>query len=337
MRCGLMYNFSTTAGDYGSVRNVYAAQLEQIRTAEALGFDDLWMSEHHFADNCYLPSPMLMAAAVATMTSRIGIGVGVAPLPLYDPVRLAEECAVVDNLSGGRLKFGGGIGYRESEYDGYNVPKRDRGRIVRESLEVMRGCWGEDPLTYEGKHFGYSDVNVTPKPVQERIPLWLAGVAPAAVTRCARMADVFFSIGIDVATRALYTDALAVEGKDPAAAKVAALPFPWLMISEAPERDRAALLPYCFEELKVFSGWLAAAGMLPPEYVVTAPEHVEPIGLVTVITPDEAIARITAVHEATPLHEMVWIPNVRGAPMDIADRSLELFAAKVLPAVHALD
>jgi probable F420-dependent oxidoreductase len=168
----------------------YGAAVALARAAEDAGFDVFWVSEHHGLADDYLPSPLPVLAAAAQATERIRLGTGLALSPLYHPVRLAEDAAVVDILSGGRLILGLGLGYAAHEYAMYGVDRRTRGAVLDETLSVLRRAWQGEPFSHEGPHLQLRDVLVRPRPVQaDGIPVWLGGYADAALERTARLAD----------------------------------------------------------------------------------------------------------------------------------------------------
>ena len=158
--------------------------------AEAAGFDAFWVSEHHGFADAYLPSPLTLLAAIAARTSRIALGTGVAVAPLAHPLRLAEEAAVVDQLSNGRLLLGLGIGYAEHEYRAFGVERSARGAALTDLVRLLRKAWGGETFDWDGPCYRGQGVRVTPRPVREGgIPIWLGGYADAAVRRAARIAD----------------------------------------------------------------------------------------------------------------------------------------------------
>ena len=162
MRFGLWYDFRTPVGSGRSSVDLYRQTLDQIVHAEALGFDDIWLSEHHFVADGYLPSCLPMAAAVAARTSRVAIGTNILLMPFHNPIRLAEDCAVVDILSNGRFVFGPAVGYRLEEFATFNVTRSERGSITEEAVEIMRRCWTDDEFSFHGRHFSYDNVRCTP-------------------------------------------------------------------------------------------------------------------------------------------------------------------------------
>src|SRR4051812_43174143 len=167
MRFGLWYDFRNPPGSGRPSRDLYRETLDQIVYAEELGFDDIWLSEHHFVPDGYLPSCLPMAAAIAGRTERVSIGTNILLPHFHHPIRLAEDCAVVDLLSSGRFILGVAVGYRLEEFGPFGIDRRRRGSITEEAIEVLRRCCTEENY---GRHFHYDGVRCTPKPVQQPIP-----------------------------------------------------------------------------------------------------------------------------------------------------------------------
>ena len=190
MELGVLYDLRNPPSSGISNAEIYAETLEHIEAMEALGFDVVWLTEHHFIDDSYLPATLTMAAAVAARTERVTIGTAVLLLPLHDPLKVAEEAAVVDLLSGGRLRLGLGLGYKLQEFEVFGVDRRHRRGLMEEGVEVIRRAWADGPFTYEGRHHRYHDLDVTPKPAQRPGPeIWLAGRDPVPAERAARLGD----------------------------------------------------------------------------------------------------------------------------------------------------
>lgn len=172
------------------VAETYADILALAGVAEAVGFDSLWVSSHHGAANAHLPAPLVMLAAIAAVTRRIRLGTAIVLAPFQDPLRFAEDCAVLDQLARGRLTVGLGVGWRQQEFDAFGLPIGERvGRTV-ELARICRLAWERERFSYEGRFHAYREVAVTPKPFG-RLPLWLGGGAQPAVERAGRLADGF--------------------------------------------------------------------------------------------------------------------------------------------------
>jgi alkanesulfonate monooxygenase SsuD/methylene tetrahydromethanopterin reductase-like flavin-dependent oxidoreductase (luciferase family) len=179
-----------------SPTQIYTNDLAQAQLAESVGLDSVWYSEHHFLDSGYNGSVLAMCAATAAVTDRITIGPSVVLAPLWNPLRLAEDCAMVDTLSGGRLVLGVGLGYRDAEYAGFNVERRDRVPMTEELVQVLRRSWSPEPMSFDGAFWKFRDVPVYPKPVQPGgPPIWFGGYIPKALDRAAAIADGFIMDG----------------------------------------------------------------------------------------------------------------------------------------------
>lgn len=169
---------------------VYDESIRLAQLAEDQGFNSVWTSEHHFFDDGYSPSVLPLSAALATATDSIGIGTGIALAPLYDPIRLAEDAATIDNLSGGRFTLGLANGYMQREFDAFGVPKSERANRVNETIDICQRAWDDGSFSYQGDVFECEDLRVEPTPVQDSgPPILLGGTSEPAVRRAARKAD----------------------------------------------------------------------------------------------------------------------------------------------------
>jgi probable F420-dependent oxidoreductase len=256
---GVLYDFRNPPGSGLTDAEVYAETMQHIEEVERLGFDVVWITEHHFIDDAYLPSVLPMCAAVAMRTRRITIGTAVLLLPLHDPLRIAEDCAVVDVLSNGRLRLGVGLGYKLEEFEVFGVDRRKRPSMFEEGIEVLRGAWADTPLHFEGRHYRYRNVNVTPKPVQRPgIPVWLAGRAEAPARRAARLGDGLIATP-SPEVFACYAAARAEYGRSgPANLCTFAFTYP----CADPERASAELGAAAMYRMANYAQWYGAAGDL---------------------------------------------------------------------------
>lgn len=157
---------------------VYEAHLSQVELAEQLGYHSYWFAEHHFNDHRMAPSPNLLLAAVAQRTSSILIGNMVNVLPFHNPVRLAEECAMLDHLTNGRLQVGIGRGVQPGEFKGYGLDMGLSREMFRESYSILQKAWTGAGTSGEGDYWGYKDVTLMP-PVRQRPhpPVWFTGLS----------------------------------------------------------------------------------------------------------------------------------------------------------------
>jgi probable F420-dependent oxidoreductase len=194
MRFGIgQFTLQVPPWDARTHAELYADTLSLAAFAEEHGFDSFWLAEHHGAGDGYNPSLLPFLAAVAARTTRMELGTAVLLAPFHDPLRIAEDAAVVDNLSGGRLHLGLGLGWSPEEYRMFGVDTAGRGARLAEFVAILRGAWGEDRFSHAGRFYTYDDVAVTPKPARPGgPPIWLGGGADAAIERAARLGDGHF-------------------------------------------------------------------------------------------------------------------------------------------------
>lgn len=176
--------------DPRSDADIYREAVELSVLAEDCGFDSVWVSEHHFVDDGYMPSLLITAAAIAQATTSVEIGTAVLLAPLYDPLRLAEDAATVDLISGGRFTLGIGAGWREEEFDHLRIPMDDRAARMRDTVAVLRGAWSGKAFSYKGKTIEVDNAFVSPQPAH-KIPILMGGFVDAAIRRSGRIGDGF--------------------------------------------------------------------------------------------------------------------------------------------------
>jgi probable F420-dependent oxidoreductase len=184
MRLGIHLPQYGRAGSPDAIRRV------AVR-AEQLGFADVWVSDHVVqpADqgypSPYLFEPLLSLGWAAATTERIGLGTSVLVVPQYHPLVLANSLASLDRLAGGRLTVAAGVGWSRAEYEALGQDFSTRGARLDEALEIFRTVWSDDPASYHGEHYDFTDLRVLPQPAAE-IPIWIGGTSPAALRRAAR-------------------------------------------------------------------------------------------------------------------------------------------------------
>lgn len=166
----------------------YRQVLEQVELAEELGFECFWFTEHHFV--LYggpVPNPAVMMSAAAARTSRIHLGSAISILPLHNPIQVAEDYAMVDVVSGGRLEFGMGIGNTPGDFEVYGVPRDEARERFAEAVDVITAAWTSERFSHEGKYWHFEDVALFPRPVQQpHPPYWIAGSSPASLGAAGR-------------------------------------------------------------------------------------------------------------------------------------------------------
>lgn len=176
MRFGLHYLPTYLPALDGSVGDYFQHVFEQVEFAEKLGYDDIWITEHHFDEfGGTVPDPAAFLSALAMRTKRIHLGIAIVVLALHEPVRVAEAYAMVDNLSDGRLEFGVGRGSNPREFNHYAISYDESAPRLKEAMEVVQRAWSQETLEHSGKHYRYSGMRVLPKPVQRpHPPVWVA-------------------------------------------------------------------------------------------------------------------------------------------------------------------
>jgi probable F420-dependent oxidoreductase len=199
-------------------RDPYRQTYELARIAEEVGFDTATVGHHHFMPG-NMSDPLTFLAAVAVRTDRLRVATGILQLPVHNPVRVAEQVATVDELSGGRVSLGVGLGWWPLEYEVHGSVFAERGARMEEALEILRLVWADEDVSYDGRLWSFPPLTVHPRPVQRPgPPLWVAGVADAAVRRAARLGDAWLcgpvqSLGKAQSCLRVYREACTAAGK----------------------------------------------------------------------------------------------------------------------------
>ncbi len=343
LRIGIgLFTGQVPAGSDRTFAREYAETLELVRLAESVGFDSAWVSEHHGSSDGYLPSLLPMLAAFAAVTERIRLGTGVLLTPLHDPLRLAEDAAVVDQISGGRLILGLGLGWREEEFRMFGAPIADRARRTTETIEVLRRAWTGRRFSFAGRTIELDRVKVTPVPAQpEGPPVYLGGTDERAVRRAGRLADGYITDAypLDEARRALelMEEGATSAGRDPGTLGVA------LMQNAFVVRDGDAwtsVQPGVAHQLGTYEAWDAgddtpARDRLDPAPPPEAEQRAQtPAG-----SPREVAEALAPVVDAfagrDELHLIVRL-HYPGMDPGVAAEAVELFASEVAPRLRSL-
>ncbi len=181
MKVGVLQFFSWP-GRHGPLEEVFARALERIEIMDRGGFDAVWLAEHHFTTFSVCPSVHMLGTLAAARTTRLRIGTAVSLAALYHPLRLAEEVALLDMLSGGRVNWGAGRGFAHSEFSAFGIPPAESTERFHEAVDIVLRAWSEEKLSFAGKHFSFDNVEVLPKPLQKpHPPMWMAATSEAAV------------------------------------------------------------------------------------------------------------------------------------------------------------
>ena len=263
--------------------------IAQAVLAEELGFDTVWFAEHHFANLGMCPSPLLVAANAAARTSRIRLGTGVVVLPFYNPMRLVDEIAYVDLLSGGRLDLGIGSGSHQHEFAGLGIPIAEARERFGEALDIVDMALETGRVSYQGRHVQVDDAWLPLRPAQQPVPIYLAGLAkdPAMVARVvARNYTPFVSAmwmpaAAVAAVRAPFDAARRAAGRDPAAEPFAIQRLVYVTDDRADAEDAARRAIYTH---RLVAALKAGTGRFEDGYVAEVATAHDP-------TPDEVLAK----------------------------------------------
>jgi alkanesulfonate monooxygenase SsuD/methylene tetrahydromethanopterin reductase-like flavin-dependent oxidoreductase (luciferase family) len=327
---GLWYDFRNPLGSGRTDHEIYSAVFNQIERAEQLGFDDVWLSEHHFVDDAYSPSMLAIGCAIAARTKRIRIGTSVLLLPLHDPVRTAEDAVTLDVISNGRLELGLGVGYRVEEFTGFNIDPKERAKRMDEGIEIIQRLFNGERFTFEGKHYTYRDIQLFPRPVQKPPKLWIAGFSNVAVRRAARVGHGYIATGPISPFANLYWDELKRIGKDPSQHEIAG-GYMWLHVSHDPDKRWAEATQHFSYQLNRYAKWFKDAGMDFFQPVKADRAELEATGF-HIVKPAQAIKMIEEYVAATGTSRWYSWAVPPGLHPDWSNEHLELFAKEVMPA-----
>jgi len=334
---------------------VLADEVDQMVLAEELGYDSVWLTEHHYADYGLSSAPSVLAAAVAARTSRVRIGFAVYVLPFHHPLRLAEETATLDVLSNGRLTVGLGRGNRPLEFAGHLVRQEEsRGRL-EEGLEVLRQAWTQERVTFHGAYWHFDGIPVYPKPLaQPHPPLAFAVTSQDSLRWCGANGYAILSSGlstplpVSLQARATYEEALRTAGHS--AAGIAGLLSRWTLSkhvyvapTDAEAQAQAEPAERWYQDS--FARSLEAAGIVGLDEAVyrQAEQSIARVrGLrwedllqsaLLVGSPDSVAAKVDALQQAGVGELMCWT-SFGGLDPALVRRSMRLFAQEVMPAFH---
>jgi probable F420-dependent oxidoreductase len=261
MRYGVIFSCQDPEGSPIGHPAVYDSALACAVAAEEQGYDWINVTEHHVAADGYLPALFVLLAAMAAQTDRIRLSTGMLILTLHNPLRVAEEAAVLDIISGGRLTLGVAAGYREVEFEAMQVDYHTRGRRFVESLELMRLAWTGEPFTFSGEIFQFPELVVRPVPIQRpAIPLWLGGTTEVALRRVVRRGAPVFPGATDeiavVAQRMAAYDRLREQLREAAPCARRELVLPRLaVVADTTEEARRRALPGIRAMLETYQSW----------------------------------------------------------------------------------
>ena len=280
--------------------------IEQCEWADRLGFTSVVLSEHHGSPDGYLPSPLVLGALIA---------------PLHDPLRLAEDLAVLDVVSAGRVIPVVSAGYVESEFRMFGRRLADRARAMEEIVPLLTRAWSGEPFEHRG-----ATVRVTPRPVQRpRPPIFMGGSSPAAARRAARHADHFMP-SLPELFEVYRAERVRLGKPDPGALPRTTGNF--LYVAEDPDAAWERIAPHALHETNAYGRWIAEAGTAGPYTETGDPEQLRASGQYPIYTPDELLEIARGMG---PLDALVFHPLMGGMDPELSWASLRLFEKAVLP------
>ena len=319
---GLRYDLRAPAFAGVTHAELYAACLDQCAWAEARGFDVVALSEHHGVDDGYMSAPVTLAAAIAGRTRRLQLNIAAVLVPLHDPVRLAEQLAVVQLVSGGRLSLVAGMGYRDEEFQMAGIDRRQRGRLLDEYVGVMRQAWSGEPFEWRGR-----TVRATPVPPSPPMVL-IGGSTKKAARRAARLHAGFFPAIADAALAAAYEEECARQGFTGFVVMPGGPGF--VHVSNDPERDWARIAPHALYDARTYAAWQPPGQRSQVHVAGNTLDELRRSGVYRVVTPDECVAL------AEEFGRVLLHPLMGGLSPTLAWESLELFERAVLPRLRAV-
>jgi alkanesulfonate monooxygenase SsuD/methylene tetrahydromethanopterin reductase-like flavin-dependent oxidoreductase (luciferase family) len=296
---------------------LYGFTLEMCEEAEALGAHSVWLSEHHLFDDGYLPQPLTLAAAVAARTSRVRIGTAIMIAPLHHPVEIAEQAAIVDILSGGRLDLGLGAGYRVPEFELYGASMERRYAATDECTRDLRRLWQR----------------VTPGPVQQRLPIWMGYQGPQGARRAGVLGESLLTA--NAAMWPPYRDALMEAGHDPATGRMAGGINGW--VSDDPEADWPTVSRHVAAQVDSYRRHMVEGTDHPtprpidPEQLRTRTESRGPLDTIVYGTPEEVAQRIVHDTAGAPVDTVFFWASIAGMPEEMVATHIRTVCQRLAP------
>ncbi len=316
---GLRFDFRNPDLGGVSMADRYAAALDMVEWADGLGAMTVAVSEHHGSDDGYLPSPLMMLSAMAARTENVRFMVAALITSFYDPIRLAEDLLVLDNISRGRVDLVLGSGYVPSEFEMYGVPSSERAARLREALETLQGAFAGEPFEFRGR-----TVRVTPSPHRPGGPgLMLGGSSEVAARRAARLGAGFIPVSAEVWE--YYRDEVKVLGGDDPGDSIVGDNY-ILALYDDVEQGWEDLGPYFLHETNAYGAWQRESNSHAPFHEASDVDELRARGTHRIVTPDEFIVEM----KAAPFPFQIFHPMCGGIPPELAWKSLKLFENEVL-------
>ncbi|MBI4693357.1 MAG: LLM class flavin-dependent oxidoreductase [Gammaproteobacteria bacterium] len=336
MRFGFMLDFRNPKRWHLPSPEFYAAMIEQTVRGEALGYDHVWLTEHHFTDDAYNPASLSMAAALAVRTSRIRIGTFVLLLPFISPVRAAEDAILADILSNGRFDLGMGQGYTLEEFDAFCVNRAERGARLQEGVALIKRLFTEEKVTFDGRFTKTKDMTLMPRCVQTpHPPLWVGARGPKGIRRAAELgANLMATLGPDPAPG--YIQALKELGRNPADFKIAQLRMVYCAKTEEEAWEQCQ--HHLWHVFGYYADVLASSNDVEGDAIPMPCARAEELrssplaDVLFVGTPDTVARKFEQFRKDFPCTDFIMSTHFAGIDPKLSTRSMELFAQEVMPA-----
>ncbi|MBF6570597.1 MAG: LLM class flavin-dependent oxidoreductase [Candidatus Binataceae bacterium] len=339
MRFGVLFEgsqFDTAGLDYS---RHYRDELDLASEVEQMGYDNIWVPEHHFVRDGYCCQPLTFAAALAARTSKIRIGSYISLMPLHNPIAIAEQAAWVDAISGGRLDLGFGQGYRKEEFTAFGVDGAIKHKRMEEGAAIVRKLLDSENVTFQGQFHSIPEpITIYPRPVQKPFPIWVAGRGKLATDRVAREGYNLAAAG-DPQQVELFAQACKRHGRRVEDFKIAQLRFGYCAETVKQAWDDAE--PAIHYLLSRYSKWIAENQTLPGDESIAKLKPVgelrkdHPVsffGLPLLLgTPADLINLIEDLNRQGPFTDLVYNMAPPGLSLDQARKGMRLFAKEVIP------
>ena len=319
----------------------YRSHLDLVCDSEAMGYDNAWLTEHHFVNDGYSPSLLPIGAAIAARTSRIRIGTFLVLLPLHNPVRIAEDTATVDLISRGRFDLGVGLGYRRKEFSDQGISHTTRGKRLQEGIALVQRLLSGEEVTYDGEFSQLKEIKIVPPALQTpHPPIWLGAIAPKAIERAAKMGFHFQAVGPAMMDE-LYDGALEANGRNPADDNIAQLRAVFCAQSREQAWEQAAkplhymVTKYAewFAEANDQPGDAEAAEGIPSVDEIIKAQSFDMFGEAAIVgTPDDCKEMLADYTKRGRMTHLVTAQALPGMRPDLIRASMQLFANEVIPA-----
>ncbi len=313
--------------------DVYAQTIEQVALLDGLGLDLVWFSEHHFVEDGYLPSFAPVAGAVAAVTQRVRISTDIALLPFAHPIRLAEDLAILDQLSGGRMELGIGLGYAPHEFRAFGFPVSRRVSLTEECVDILRLAWSGESFNYDGKRYHFDNVKVTPDPVQPGgPPLWLASTSPASADRAVRYDTHLLPQGVRAIVLDRWRDKTRAAGRNPDDYRIGIIRS--VFVTDDRERDWPPLLEAERYRMRVYSRFFEEAGLTGRAGSFTEEDRIPQRPIVGDV--DHCVDQLVNFIREYGLTDVVTWGSAPGVQPATMTPMMERFATEVVPRVRAI-